>query len=49
MDDEVIIVPRELRDFDIYGESRVIDVVGEIRVIEVPANADTGRETPYRR
>jgi hypothetical protein len=49
MDDEIIIVPKELRDFDIYGESREIDVPGEIRVIEVPANGDTRRETPYRR
>jgi len=49
MDEEIIIVPKELRDFDLYAESREIDVPGEIRVIEVAANVDTRRETPYRR
>jgi hypothetical protein len=49
MDDEIIIVPKELRDFDLYGEAREIDVPGEIRVIEVPANDDTRRPSTYSR
>ena len=35
MDEDIIVVPPELRDIALYPELRAIDVEGEVRVIEV--------------